>query len=63
MAFIPKLKAIAVSFKEGVISLYSVNTHAEIASINVEKNWLHSLIYIENRDWVVAGTDTVKLVV
>jgi len=57
MAFIPSLKLLAVSFKQGTISFYNIETPSEIRTINVYQKWLHCLKYIEEKDELIVGTD------
>ena len=57
MTFIERLKLLVVSFKEGTISFYNIETPSEIRSINVYQKWLHCLKYIEERDQLIVGVD------
>ena len=63
MTFIPSLKLLAVSFKQGTISFYNIDTPSEMRSINVYQKWLHCLKYIEDKDELLVGTDigTIKV--
>ncbi|RYE28850.1 MAG: hypothetical protein EOP48_33090, partial [Sphingobacteriales bacterium] len=57
MTFIERLKLLVVSFKEGTISFYNIETPLEVRSINVYQKWLHCLKYIEERDQLIVGVD------
>ena len=57
MVFIPSLKLLAVSFKQGTISFYDIETPLEIRSINTYQKWIHCMRYLEERDQFVIGAD------
>jgi len=63
MVFIPSLNLLAVSFKQGTISFYDIETPLEVRSINTYQKWIHCMKYIPEKDELVVGVDigTVKV--